>query len=91
MDINVDAVIERIRNGALWEEFTQDEIEATIAVLKAQEYQRGYAEGLEFFRQSQEKELLEAYKERVVASTAAFNELVTTPLNLVIEEVRYES
>lgn len=90
-DINVDMLIDRIRNGAEWSEFTQDEVNAVIEVWKDQEYQRGYATGQNDFRASTEKELLEAYKERVVESTAAFNDLVTEPLQLVQEVIIYES
>lgn len=91
MDINVDLLLERIRSGEEWSAFTQEEIDLVIDTWKEQSYKQGYDAGYEAFRSSSEKDLLEAYKERVVESTAAFNELVSTPLTLVVEEVIYES
>lgn len=91
MDINVDLLLERIRAGEEWSEFTQEEINLVIETWKDQAYKQGYEAGYEAFRSSSEKDLLEAYKERVVESTAAFNELVSAPLTLVVEEVVYES
>ena len=91
MDINVDLLLERIRAGEEWSEFTQEEINLVIETWKDQSYKQGYEAGYEAFRSSSEKDLLEAYKERVVESTAAFNELVSAPLTLVVEEVVYES